>query len=154
VTFPLHPRTRRRLDQFGLWGTLRAPGLTVTDPVPYSEMLGLVSGSRLVVTDSGGLQEEAAWYGAPTVVLRPTTPRWEGVHAGIAAVVGLDPTRALTAAARFLEPTEQARVAAVPCPYGDGRTGERITALLAEPSVLDLLRIREPELPRSVPAGP
>jgi UDP-N-acetylglucosamine 2-epimerase (non-hydrolysing) len=90
------------------------------------------------------LQEEAAWLGVPVVVLRPSTPRWEGVAAGISILTGLDADLAVDAVRAFSAPEEQKRVAAVACPYGDGRTAERIADILAEPATRDVLRLEEP----------
>ena len=109
-------------------------------------MLAAIAAARVVVTDSGGLQEEAAWLGVPCVVLRTSTPRWEGVESGIAALTGLDPDRAMAAAVAFNDPDAQARVAAVPCPYGDGRVGPRVAALLSDPAVQAVLALEEPRL--------
>ena len=95
VTFPLHPRTGARLEETGLRPRLESAGVRVVAPLPYRAMLELIVGSRLVVTDSGGLQEEASWYGVPVVVLRRSTPRWEGVAIGAATLVGLDRVMAL-----------------------------------------------------------
>jgi UDP-N-acetylglucosamine 2-epimerase (non-hydrolysing) len=108
-------------------------------------MLQLLAGARVVLTDSGGLQEEAAWLGIPVVVLRRSTPRWEGVSAGTSALTGLEVEPALDAAANFCAPDEQARVAAVPCPYGDGHTGERVVEVLADPAIAPLLTLSEPD---------
>jgi UDP-N-acetylglucosamine 2-epimerase (non-hydrolysing) len=146
VTFPLHPRTRARLVEHGALGDLESlDGLTVTHALRYDEMLALVARSAVVVTDSGGLQEEAAWLGIPTVVLRRSTPRWEGVQLGAAVLTGMDVDRAVDEAVRLASPAEQTRVAAIACPYGDGHTGERIAAVLAEQSVVKLLAIEEPD---------
>lgn len=145
VTFPLHPRTRRELDNRGWLQRLDGPGVTVTGPVPYSTMIDLVARSTVVVTDSGGLQEEASWLGVPVVVLRRSTPRWEGVQDGSSVLTGMDAPRALKAAIDLTAPDEQARVAALPCPYGDGRTGERVSRLLHHPDTAALLRLDEPD---------
>lgn len=145
VLFPVHPRTRSRLDG-ALLDALVDAGVDVVPPLPWRRMIEAVAGARLVVTDSGGLQEEASWFGVPTVVLRQSTPRPEGVEAGIAALTGLDVNRALAAAARLLSPSEQERVADVPCPYGDGHTAERVAALLADPGVWSAMTLREPDL--------
>jgi UDP-N-acetylglucosamine 2-epimerase (non-hydrolysing) len=99
----------------------------------------------VVVTDSGGLQEEASWLGVPVVVLRRSTPRWEGVLDGTTALVGVDPDRAVAAARRFATDSEQERVAAVPCPYGDGQVGPRVARLLDEPATGALLVLDEPD---------
>lgn len=147
VTFPLHPRTRSRLEDAGGLRRLEAGGVRLLPPLPYPDMLAAVAGARVVVTDSGGLQEEASWFGVPVVVLRNSTPRWEGVEAGTSVLTGLDPDRALAAAGLFSTPEEQLRVAGEPCPYGDGHTAERVRDLLADPGVVELLRLREPASP-------
>ncbi|HWF52069.1 MAG TPA: UDP-N-acetylglucosamine 2-epimerase (non-hydrolyzing) [Solirubrobacteraceae bacterium] len=146
VTFPVHPRTRSRLLEAGALATLEGEqGLRLTEPLPYEEMLALMSRSQVVVTDSGGLQEEASWLGIPTVVLRRSTPRWEGVKAGAAVLTGLDVDCTVDAAIRLASAAEQARVWAIACPYGDGHTAERIAATLTDPAVTNLLRFEEPD---------
>ena len=145
VTFPVHPRTQRRLEDSGLLAELDRPGVVLGPPVAYDAMLDLVARSRLVVSDSGGIQEEAAWFGVPVVVLRRSTPRWEGVDLGGTVLVGLDVERALDAARTLTTPHAQERVAALPCPYGDGHTGARVAELLADPATAGLLRIDEPD---------
>lgn len=146
VRLPLHPRTAARLAETGLGGRLTEAGVEVSEPLAYPDMLAAVANAAVVVTDSGGLQEEAAWFGVPVVVLRTTTPRWEGVEAGTTALCGLDADRVRAAVDRFSRPEEQARVAAVACPYGDGTTGTKIATLLEDPEVQQLLVIREPPL--------
>jgi UDP-N-acetylglucosamine 2-epimerase (non-hydrolysing) len=147
VTFPMHPRTSAAFEGDGSLARLGAePGITLTPPAPYTEMLRLLAGAQVVVTDSGGLQEECSWLGVPVVVLRPTTPRWEGVNDGTAVITGLDVERAVDAATWLARPEEQQRVAGVPCPYGDGHVAERIADLLAEPSTAELLAVREPDV--------
>jgi UDP-N-acetylglucosamine 2-epimerase (non-hydrolysing) len=155
VTFPVHPRTRARLEVGGSWATLLSAGpeITLLEPLAYEDMLARVAAARVVVTDSGGLQEEASWFGVPVVVLRRSTPRWEGVGAGIAALVGLDVDLALDAAVKFCTAEEQRRVASSPCPYGDGRTSTRVARLLADPRTAELLELAEPDfVARPVPA--
>jgi UDP-N-acetylglucosamine 2-epimerase (non-hydrolysing) len=154
VRFPVHPRTEQRLVAAGTLDDLRrTPGVELTDPLPYPTMLDAIAGARVVVTDSGGLQEEAAWFGVPCVVLRTSTPRWEGVEAGIAALTGLDPDAAVAAAAAFAAPDEQARVAAVPCPYGDGHVSARVVTRLADPATRALLTLEEPHLEAGRPTA-
>jgi UDP-N-acetylglucosamine 2-epimerase (non-hydrolysing) len=133
------------LEDSGGWAELGRRGVVLLPPQPYDAMLRLLAGARVVVTDSGGLQEEASWFGVPVVVLRRSTPRWDGVRAGIAVLCGLDVDRALAATERLSSPGEQARVASVRCPYGDGRASERIAQLLSEPAVVELLALREPD---------
>jgi UDP-N-acetylglucosamine 2-epimerase (non-hydrolysing) len=146
VTFPVHPRTASRLHGSGLHDVLaRHTGVALVDPLRYRDMLDAVAGATVVVTDSGGLQEEASWFGVPTVVLRRSTPRWEGVLAGTTALTGVDPDRAVAAAAGYATAAEQERVAGVPCPYGDGRVAARVATLLDDATTRSLLTLEEPD---------
>lgn len=149
VTFPVHPRTAARLAEAGLAGELDHPGITVSGPVDYDTLLTTLGRSRLVVTDSGGIQEEAAWLGVPVIVLRSSTPRWEGVEAGTTTLAGLAddgaPAAVLAAAAGHTSPAGQERAATAPCPYGDGRAGVRVAAVLADPATDRLLELTEPD---------
>lgn len=145
VLFPVHPRTRDRLETAGWWTALAAaPGVRLVEPLGYLDLLQALSASRLVVTDSGGVQEEASYLGVPVVVMRSTTPRWEGVENGAAVLSGLDEGRVLAAAARYDDPVELARVAGLACPYGDGHAAARVVEALAE--LREQLAPREPEL--------
>jgi UDP-N-acetylglucosamine 2-epimerase (non-hydrolysing) len=145
VTFPVHPRTRARLEDAGAVDLLEQRGVRLLPPLPYQEMLERLSAARVIVTDSGGLQEEGAWFGVPVVVLRRSTPRWDGVRAGIAVLCGLDVDLAVAAVRQLSTPAEQERVAAVACPYGDGHAGSRMAELLTRPDVLALLQLEEPD---------
>lgn len=149
VTLPLHPRTATRLSAAGLTGRLRHPDITVTGPVDYDTLLGLLGSARLVVTDSGGIQEEAGYFGVPVVVLRSSTPRWEGVEAGTTSLVSLADdgatARLLAAAEEHTAPAAQHRAAGLPCPYGDGTTGRQVAAILADDRIDALLTLREPD---------
>ena len=147
VLFPVHPRTAGRLRDSGHWSELAAlPGLDLVEPLGYLDLLHAVSRSRLVVTDSGGIQEEASYLGVPVVVMRTTTPRWEGVHSGAAVLTGLDHDRVLRAARVLDDDVAQDRVAALTCPYGDGHAGRRIAEVLGEPALRAVLVPREPAL--------
>ena len=145
VSFPVHPRTEARLEEDGALDVLDRPGVELMAPLPYDQMLELLCRARVVVTDSGGLQEEASWLGLPVVVLRRSTPRWEGVQAGASVLTGLDADRAAQAAVRLSAPDEQDRIAGLPCPYGDGHTSERVAEILGDPDVARLLEIHEPD---------
>jgi UDP-N-acetylglucosamine 2-epimerase (non-hydrolysing) len=157
VRFPVHPRTRDRLVRSKLLHEVAtAPGVTLEAPLRYGEMLEAIASSRVIITDSGGLQEEASWYGVPVVVLRKTTPRWESVLSGASTLVGADINRAIDAVHVYVTDDEQARVAKLKCPYGDGRVAARVAGILSHPSTEGLLEVREPDLaarPPTVIAG-
>ena len=155
VLLPLHPRTRARLEESAMLARLEsAPGVRCTEPLPYSTLLAELASSRVVVTDSGGLQEEASYFGVPTVIMRSTTPRWEGVELGAARLTGVDRESVLAAVADFWPDAAQQRVAALECPYGDGRTAQRVATLLTDDAVRAVLVPREPRLDEVEIPGP
>lgn len=90
VAFSVHPRTRERIRGFGI---SPGPNLVLMEPLPYLETLALVSRSKFVITDSGGLQKEAYWLGRPTLITRDTTEWGELVEAGAAFLVGASQAR-------------------------------------------------------------
>lgn len=101
-------------------------------PAEYPQMVRWLRTSRLVITDSGGLQEEAPTFGTPVLVLRETTERPEGIEAGVARLVGTDEEEIFRQAERLLaDPAAHAAMARAANPYGDGRAAERIVAVLA-----------------------
>jgi UDP-GlcNAc3NAcA epimerase len=119
VVFPLHPRTRARLEDAGLIGHLqRIDGLRLTEPLGYVEFSALLCRARAVLTDSGGVQKEAYLAGVPCVTLRANTEWVETVQAGWNTLVDLDAGAALTALQRT-PPAER------PALYGDGHAAER-----------------------------
>lgn len=100
-------------------------------PLAYWDLVDLLRRSYLVVTDSGGIQEEAPTLGKPVVVLRETTERPEGVSAGTAVLVGTGTAGIVSVVERLLrDPEAYGRMATAHNPYGDGRTAERIVAVL------------------------
>jgi len=124
VIFPAHPRTRRRISDFGL----NAEQLRVLDPLSYVDFLGLQSRATVVITDSGGIQEETTYLGVPCLTLRENTERPVTVTLGTNVLVGRDPDKLRSELARVL--AGQAKKGTVP-PLWDGHTGERIAAHLA-----------------------
>ncbi|HWQ34602.1 MAG TPA: UDP-N-acetylglucosamine 2-epimerase (non-hydrolyzing) [Blastocatellia bacterium] len=127
VIFPAHPRTQARIREF----RLSVPdGVHVLSPMGYIDFLRLWSNARLVLTDSGGLQEETTALGIPCLTLRENTERPITVEQGTNRVVGCDPAR-ITAAAREILASGAERPARIP-ELWDGRAAERIiSALLA-----------------------
>lgn len=121
IVFPVHPRTRNQLTDLTLPPTIR-----VVEPLGYLDFTGLLSVSRLVLSDSGGIQEEASVLGVPCLTLRDTTERPITVTLGTNRVVGTDPDAVLAGAhaalARSWEPAD--------IPLWDGHAGERIAEVL------------------------
>ncbi|KNB49527.1 non-hydrolyzing UDP-N-acetylglucosamine 2-epimerase [Streptomyces caatingaensis] len=129
VVLPLHPRTRARIEAAGLTGLL-AP-LTVTTPLGYSEFLALARHAALLVSDSGGIQEECTVLGRPLVVVRRSTERPEAM-ADFADLVQPGPQIGAAARRRLAEGRAGLEhLAALPSPFGDGLASDRIAELLA-----------------------
>jgi UDP-N-acetylglucosamine 2-epimerase (non-hydrolysing) len=104
VIFPVHPRTRKRLAEFGFEDRASGmKGLRLVEPLGYLEFLGLTSQAALVLTDSGGLQEETTALGVPCLTLRENTERPVTVDEGTNTVVGTDPVRIIQEATRALD---------------------------------------------------
>jgi len=109
------------------------PRVTLLPPLDYLPLVHLMKHAALILTDSGGIQEEAPAFGVPVLVMRETTERPEGVDAGTLKLVGTDTSRIVREAKRLLDhPSEYAQMAKASNPYGDGHAAERILeALLA-----------------------
>jgi len=122
VAFSVHPRTRARLKEFGI---VPHPNMKVMDPLPYIETLGMVSGSRLVITDSGGLQKEAFWLGKPSLITRETTEWGEIVGAGAAILVGTDPKKIERGYAKS-QKVDVARFRSAKRIFGSGNASEKV----------------------------
>lgn len=106
-------------------------GVILVEPIDYAHMVALIKASRFVLTDSGGLQEEAPTLGKPVLVMREETERPEGLEAGTLELVGHDRTRIVEAAQRLLiDGPEYARMSRAANPYGDGHASQRIVAWL------------------------
>ncbi len=121
VVLPAHPRTRATLG-----GLEVPPSVEVLSPLGYLDMAALVSQARVLVTDSGGLQKEAYWYGVPCVTARPSTEWVDTVELGANVLVDDDPQQLAAAVAAARMPEER------PPLYGDGHAAERVAASLAD----------------------
>ncbi len=126
VVFPVHPRSRARLAA----ALSSAPALHLTEPLGYLDFVSLERGAALVVTDSGGVQEETTWLGVPCITVRDTTERPVTVREGTNTVVGRDPERLRSAVGSLLA-GDRRRAAGRPALW-DGRAAERIAGVLAE----------------------
>jgi len=126
--FPVHPRTRAKLQAGGRWEALQAvPGLILAPPVGYLDFTSLLMGAEAVVTDSGGVQKEAYFHGVPCVTLRDTTEWVETVEGGFNTLTGMDPAKVQAALEGLSMPAER------PPYYGDGHAADAIArAVVAE----------------------
>jgi UDP-N-acetylglucosamine 2-epimerase (non-hydrolysing) len=129
VVLALHPRTRKAIESHELGELLDHPFLLATEPLSYLETIGVVTRARVVLTDSGGLQEETTCLGVPCITLRETTERPITVSQGTNIVAGTDATPILAAVGHTLQ--TGGKKGRIP-PLWDGKAAERIAALLAE----------------------
>jgi len=132
VVYPVHlnPNVKNvvypRLEAF-------SAQITLVPPLDYLPMVHLMKHATLVLTDSGGLQEEAPGLGVPVLVMRAATERPEGLAAGTVKLVGTETAQIVAAARRLLDdPAEYEKMARAVNPYGDGRTSERIVQALLD----------------------
>ena len=128
LIFPVHPRTRQRLEAFDLWRTLeQASGIRLLDPISYIPFMSLVQHARMVITDSGGIQEETTYLGIPCLTLRPNTERPITITAG---------TNQLVTAQNLEEKAWDVLAAgnptAVSIDLWDGKTAGRVAASLKD----------------------
>ena len=123
VVFPTHPRTRKRITDFGL----NAGQLRLLDPCPYVDFLGLQSRATVVITDSGGIQEETTYLGVACLTVRENTERPITVSLGTNVLVGRDREKLRIELSRVLG--GRAKKGTVP-PLWDGQAGERIAEIL------------------------
>ena len=123
VVFPVHPRTRKRIESMGL---LTATSVRLSEPVSYLEFLSLQSDARAVLTDSGGVQEETTYLGVPCFTLRANTERPVTVRAGTNTLLGLDPRRI----AEILPALARPKTVPCPPPLWDGNAAERVADVL------------------------
>ena len=131
IVYPVHRNPN-------VWGPAHqllgdVPYVTLVPPLDYLTMLQVMRRAYLVVTDSGGIQEEAPGLGLPALVLREVTERPEGVATGALRIVGTDRARIVAEASRLLDdPAEYAQMVRAENPFGDGHAAERIVASLLD----------------------
>ena len=123
VVFPVHPRTRARLSEFGV----DLSRLRITEPLPYIEFLALQRRACMVITDSGGIQEETTFLQVPCITIRANTERPITVRMGSNTLVGRDMAAMKSEARRIVD--HNAKRGTIP-PLWDGKAAERIAAIL------------------------
>ena len=131
VIFPVHPNPNVRPVMERALGGLR--NVALIEPLDYPHFVRLMAMADLILTDSGGVQEEAPSLGKPVLVMRDTTERPEGIAAGTAKLVGTDRSRIVEEATRLLDdPGVYAAMAQAHNPYGDGQASQRVAQAIAE----------------------
>ncbi len=130
IIFPIHPRTRKNIAQFGLEDRVNAlKNLKLLPPIGYLDFMNLTQNCRFVMTDSGGIQEETTYLGIPCMTLRENTERPVTIEVGTNELVGPDPEKIVAYARKMLD--GQWKKGAVP-ELWDGRAAERIVEVLAK----------------------
>jgi len=132
VVYPIHPRTKKRLRQNKIYTKIKASGnVQILPPLGYLDFLVLMSKCEMIVTDSGGIQEEATapCIRKPVLVIRLSTERPEAVEAGFAEVVGVEKQKIMEAMKRTLNCRKELPEKS---PYGDGTAAEKIAKIIAE----------------------
>lgn len=128
VVFPIHPRTRNRLKEHGIF--LDGSNIRTTGPVGYIEMLELLKHAKMVLTDSGGLQKEALWSNTPCVTIRDRTEWTETVEMGVNQITGTDPKRIIQAIRTVEEKYNELINRFKGNPFGNGKASEKIVKVL------------------------
>jgi UDP-N-acetylglucosamine 2-epimerase (non-hydrolysing) len=129
IVYPVHlnPNVQEPVNRL----LKNVPHITLLPPLDYLPLVHLMKRATIILTDSGGIQEEAPAFGIPVLVLRETTERPEGIEAGTLKLVGTDPDHILQEASRLLDdPPAYAEMARAANPYGDGNAAERIVSAL------------------------
>jgi UDP-N-acetylglucosamine 2-epimerase (non-hydrolysing) len=129
VLYPVHPNPQVSRMAHALLDA--HPGIKLLPPADYRQFTALMAGCHFVLTDSGGVQEEAPALGKPVLVLRDKTERPEAVDCGVARLVGTDPATILAECSRLLDdPSHYSAMASGASPYGDGKAAPRIVEIL------------------------
>jgi len=132
IIFPIHPRSRKMAKRFKLYNKLKN-AVKLIEPVGYLDFLTLLSNAKFVLTDSGGIQEEACILNIPCLTLRDNTERPETIEAGANYLVGTNPKRIVKMVKKILNDGEfEKRMRNVKNPFGDGRSGERIIDIVSK----------------------
>jgi UDP-N-acetylglucosamine 2-epimerase (non-hydrolysing) len=127
LVFPVHPRTRKKIAEFGLSEKINSENIVMTDPIGYIDFIHLVKNARAVITDSGGVQEETTFMGVPCLTIRPNTERPVTITEGTNTLTELNSS----SVNRLLAQIEDGSYKKGKIPYlWDGKASERIVSEL------------------------
>jgi len=128
ILFPIHPRTKKRLHEFGLWEKINSlEGINIIEPIGFLDLLVLENCAKLVITDSGGLQEESCILQTPCITIRENTERPETIEVGANFLVGTNPERMLEGSRKMMSKHRN-----WDNPFGDGHAGKRIVEIILD----------------------
>lgn len=142
VVLPLHPRARLKIEGANLLGRLNQDSVLITEPLDYVTFISVMVNVDLIITDSGGVQEEAAILGKPTITTRPSTPRWETLFEGNNSLANPTSASILDAFTLAIEENKQKKSSPNPYLFGEPGAGKRIVKIL-----LDLCKAAKLEYP-------
>ncbi len=131
LIFPVHPRTKAKIEEFGFADAIANSNIRLVEPLGYLDFMRLYSGAKLVLTDSGGLQEETTVLGIPCLTLRENTERPVTIEMGTNILVGTDTGKICEAAAKILDLRSKISNKIIP-PLWDGKTAGRVCDVLSE----------------------
>ena len=148
IVFSIHPRTKKKLVEFNLLEKLEKEShIFLIDPLGYLDFLSLMQNSVLIITDSGGLQEEAISLQKPCITLRNNTERPETVKLGVNRLVGTDTAKIIDAVNYFTKNKDiQHKLTTLINPYGDGKASEKILKIIKEKHASNSLIFLEPKI--------
>ena len=148
IVFPIHPRTKKKLIEFNLLEKIeKEKHIFLINPLGYLDFLCLMQRSVLIITDSGGLQEEAISLRKPCITLRRNTERPETIKLGVNRLVGTNTDKIIEAVNYFSENKKiQEKLSTLKNPYGDGKASERILQIIKEKHANNSLVFKEPTI--------
>ena len=129
VVLPLHPRTQKLIEQFNLSDLLKS--ITLTEPLPFLDMIALEQAARIILTDSGGVQKEAYFYSVPCLTMRNETEWMETVTLGANQLVGASKIAITNAAINLIENPIIFNNETITNPYGDGYASRKIITCIS-----------------------
>jgi UDP-N-acetylglucosamine 2-epimerase (non-hydrolysing) len=129
LVFPVHPRTKQSMNNAGLEKLITGPRFLILPPLGYREMLGLMKDAKMVLTDSGGMQEETTALGVPCITLRENTERPITVEQGTNTITGSDPDKIMACFNDIM--VSGGKAGHIP-ELWDGKTAERIASIISD----------------------
>lgn len=133
IIFPVHPRTKQKLVELGFWKILLKTNMKIINPLGYLEFLNIMLNARFILTDSGGIQEEAITLKVPCLTLRDNTERWETVNIGANKLIGTKTEQIITEVKNAWNDDEwKEKISGLKNPYGNGESSDKIVSIIKD----------------------